>query len=255
MSRRAAAAALARETRRFLSAVQLLTRLPVPDPGWEPARMLRASRYFALVGALIGGATGLAWLAAAALLPPLAAAFVALGAGFLVTGALHEDGLADCADGLFAASDPRRALEIMRDSRLGSYGALALIVVVGTRAGALAALAPVDGAVALELAGAIGRAAMVPATAFAPYARADGLGRALAAGPGPVEIAAALATAAVAALAGGIAGGAAFLAGAAMAALTLRWLIRRIGGYTGDGLGAIAATAETAALAGFAAAA
>ncbi len=243
--------ALAREGRRFLTAVQLLTRVPVPDPGWEQGRMLRASRYFALVGGLVGAATGLVWLAAVAVLPPLAAAFVTIGAGLLVTGALHEDGLADCADGLFAATEPARALEIMRDSRLGTYGALALVVVIGGRAGALSALSPEDGALALIVAGAVGRAAIVPTSALAPYARADGLGRGMDGGPGTVEVAAALGTATVAALLGGLAGGVALLAGAVIAALTLRWLVRRIGGYTGDGLGAVAAMGETAALLGY----
>ena len=241
-------AAIDAEARRLLTAVAFLTRLPVPDHGWEEGRMLRASRYFALVGALIGALAGLVWLAAGAVLPAPVAAGLALGAGLLLTGALHEDGLADLADGLGATSDRARALEIMRDSRLGTFGALALLVALGLRWSALAALDPAEGVLALVLAACAGRALIVPATALAPPARADGLGHGMGGGAGPAEIAAALGTATLVALLCGAAGGLAILAALAAGYALLRLMRLRLGGYTGDGLGAVAAVAETAAL-------
>ena len=98
---------------------------------------------FSVVGALIGCGIALALLAGKYLyLPAMLAAVLAVAAGMLVTGALHEDGLADTADGLGGGKTRERRLEIMRDSRIGSYGTLALIVAVGTRVSCYAALLP-----------------------------------------------------------------------------------------------------------------
>ncbi|MEO1601485.1 MAG: adenosylcobinamide-GDP ribazoletransferase [Pseudomonadota bacterium] len=237
----------ATEARRLLSAVQFLTRLPVPDPGWEDGRLRRASRYFALVGLIVGALSALVWAGATLLLPAPVAALLAVGTGIAVTGALHEDGLADTADGLFATRDRTRALEIMRDSRIGSFGALALILLVGLRVASLAALTPEQGMLALMLAACVGRALMVPATALAPYARKDGMGRDVE-GAGPVEIAAASGTAGLMALLAGGAGALALCAAAAVAYGLLLWMRARIGGYTGDGLGTIAVMGEAVVL-------
>ncbi|MGF1445633.1 MAG: adenosylcobinamide-GDP ribazoletransferase [Pikeienuella sp.] len=231
-----------------LTAVQFLTRLPVPDPGWEAGRMRRASRYFGLVGLLVGTLQGLALLAAAAVLPLAAAAGIAIAVGLIVTGALHEDGLADCADALGAGADRPRALDIMRDSRLGSYGVLTLILTIGLRWAALAALTPELGALALTLGAAAGRGLMVPATALAPYARETGLGGEMGRGAGRLEIYLALAPGALAAALTGLAGLAALIAAAGVAGFVCWRLVRWLGGYTGDGLGAIAALSETAVL-------
>ena len=231
----------------LLSAAGFLTRLPMPGwVGWADDRMLRASRYFAVVGALIGLAGGLVWWLAGLVLPALAAAGLALAAMVLLTGALHEDGLADCADGLGGGKSGRQALEIMRDSRGGSYGALALVFSVGLRWAALAALAPGWGVLALALAGGIGRAAMVPATALASYARRDGLGGSLADGAGGIEVAAALGTALMLAVVGGWAGLLALVLAMAVSGGFLLYMVRRVGGYTGDGLGAMAQLGEIA---------
>jgi len=240
--------ALTRESARLLAAVAFLTRVPVPDPGWKAGRMRAAMRYYGVVGAGIGAVAGGVWLGAGLVLPAGVAAGLALGAGLWLTGALHEDGLADCADGLGGGSDRDTVLAIMRDSRTGVYGAVALILAIGLRWQALAALAPASGALALAAAGGIGRALMVPATAAMPYARSAGLGAALSDGAGWRETGLALATALALA---GLAGlpGLAALGVAAFAAAALAWrLKRRLGGYTGDGLGAIAAVAETAVL-------
>ncbi|HSF93997.1 MAG TPA: adenosylcobinamide-GDP ribazoletransferase [Thermohalobaculum sp.] len=235
------------EVRLILSALGFLTRLPVPAwTGWEEGRLVRASRFFPAVGALIGAGGAAVWWLAGLVLPPMLAAGLALAAILLLTGALHEDGLADCADGLGGGKGGAEALEIMRDSRIGSYGALALALSLGLRWAALAALAPGAGALALILAGGIGRAMMVPATALARYARTEGLGSMVAAGAGPRELGVALATALLLAVLGGGAGLAALAAAAAAAGLFLWFLVRRVGGYTGDGLGAIAQFGEIA---------
>jgi adenosylcobinamide-GDP ribazoletransferase len=229
----------------LLAAAQFLTRLPLPArTGWAEDRMIRASRYFAAVGALVGLAGGAVWWLAGLVLPPGIAAGLALAAIMLLTGALHEDGLADCADGLGGGRSAAEALEIMRDSRVGSYGALALVFSVGLRWAALAALTPAGGVLALALAGGIGRAAMVPATALAAYARDQGMGRSVAGGAGPVELALALGTALILAALGGWAGMLALALALALAGVFLIYLTRRIGGYTGDGLGAIAQLGE-----------
>ena len=238
---------IAGEARLFLSGLGFLTRLPVPAwAGWEEGRLRRSGRYFPVIGALIGGVGAGVWLLAGSVLPPVLAAGLALTAMLLLTGALHEDGLSDCADGLGGGKTGAEALEIMRDSRIGSYGALALILSVGLRWGALFALAPGAGAWALILAGGIGRAMMVPATALATYARRDGLGGMMGGGAGPVEVTVALGTALGLAVIPGWAGVLAFAVAAVVAGAFLHFMVRRIGGYTGDGLGAIAQLAEIA---------
>jgi adenosylcobinamide-GDP ribazoletransferase len=229
----------------FLTAAGFLTRLPVPDRvGWAEDRMLRASRYFAAVGALVGLGGGLVWWLVGQVAPAMVAAGLALAAMVLLTGALHEDGLADCADGLGGGETGEQALEIMRDSRVGSYGALALVFSVGLRWAALAALAPGWGVLALVLAGGIGRATMVPATVLASYARREGLGRSLVGGASGVELAAALGTALVLGLIGGWPGLLALVLALAVAGGFLLYMVRRVGGYTGDGLGAMAQLGE-----------
>ena len=124
------------------TAVVFLTRLPIPhSEGASPEHLVRAYRMFPLVGAGIGAAVGLFCLALRAVgLPDLAAAALALGASALLTGALHEDGLADVADGFGGGRDAAAKLEIMRDSRLGTYGALVLMVSFAAKFSALAAL-------------------------------------------------------------------------------------------------------------------
>ena len=211
-----------------------------------------------LAGAAIGvlGAAAF-WLAGALALPPGAAALIAVAATILVTGALHEDGLADTADGLGVSAEPARRLEIMRDSRSGAYGVLAGILAgtwtlirVGLRAAALAAIAaPGPAAAALIAAHALARALPVAVMAWAPLARDDGL----AAGTGhPADEHAwtALGLGAVIALVflGLGAGLAALIAGGLAAFAAIRLARARIGGYTGDVLGAIEQLGEVAVL-------
>ncbi|WP_052711642.1 adenosylcobinamide-GDP ribazoletransferase [Elstera litoralis] len=114
-------------SRRFRLALMFLTRLPVPiNPAPEASEIAEAGDMFPLVGTLIGAATGAVFWGLSTLgLPPLVAAATALAAQLLLTGALHEDGLADMADGFGGGFTRARKLEIMRDSRLGTYGGAA----------------------------------------------------------------------------------------------------------------------------------
>src|SRR5215468_8966811 len=116
----------------FKTAVTFLTRLPLPHPdGAKPQNFVRASRMFPVVGALIGTAVGLLCLGLRSIgVPDLAASALALGGSALLTGALHEDGLADVADGFGGGRDREAKLRIMRDSRIGTYGVIALLSVL-----------------------------------------------------------------------------------------------------------------------------
>ena len=242
--------------------LSVLTRLPVRAPigedGEAGGRSLgQAGRVMPLVGVVVGLAGALAfWLASLLGLPALAAGLIAVGATILLTGAFHEDGLADVADGFGGAFDRDRKLEIMRDSRIGTYGVLALILSLGLRAAALAAIGPgwLAGA-ALIAAHAGARGALPVVMATTPPARDDGL--AAAAGrPGRREVWTALGLAAAIAvvLLGPGLGLVALLACAAAAAAMVLLARAQIGGYTGDVLGATEQMGETAVLLAIAAA-
>jgi adenosylcobinamide-GDP ribazoletransferase len=233
------------------TAVAFLTRLPMPHPaGPVPVNFVRAHRLFPVVGAGIGGAVGLACLGLRAIgVPDLAAAALALGAGAILTGALHEDGLADVADGFGGGRDIAAKLEIMRDSRLGTYGALILLVSFVTRLSALAALP--DGVVVpgLIAAHALARGVLPLMSMSLAYARQDGL----AANAGRPDLATAglagvfALAIALLALPGFEALCAALVAG--IGATGMAWLAQRqIGGQTGDVLGGAEQVAETAIL-------
>ena len=216
-------------------AFQFLTVLPVGRP--EPRPLGEAAWCFPLVGLAVGGCVALVFLAAReAGLPAELAGFLAVGAGIAVTGGLHEDGLADTADGL-GVRDRRQALEAMRDSRTGAFGVLALALTVPMRALALAAAGPV----AALAAHALSRGAVAGAMAWTPPARTDGL----AAEAGPTSAIAALLLAAGI----GILLGWPAVPAAALAAFAAGWwTAKRFGGHTGDTLGAVQQTTELAVL-------
>jgi adenosylcobinamide-GDP ribazoletransferase len=234
-------------------ALAFLSRLRVrAQPPWRAADLAASAPWFPVVGALIGLAGALAYALAAWFgLPPLPAAALALAASAWLTRALHEDGLADVADGFGGGVTREARLAIMRDPRIGSYGALALVLAVVARAGAIAALAePLAVAAALVAAGAVSRAALPAVMAALPQARPDGLA-ASAGRPHPLRAAAALLIAAlIAVLLLRGAAPAALIAGA-LGALAVALLARRqIGGHTGDVLGAVQQLAEIGALFG-----
>jgi len=235
------------EARLLLTAVQFLTRLPVP--GWVghgPGQLDRAMRYLPLVGIGVGLVGAAVLMLAGAGLPRPAAAVLSVAATLLLTGALHEDGLADTLDGLFGGATREDALRIMRDSRLGTFGAAGLAVALGLKVAALSTLPTAGPALVAGHAGS--RFFVVCVLARLLYARANGKADPVAGGVGGMELAVAgccgvlpmllLGSRAVPALllAGGLAWGMA------------RWFRWRLGGYTGDGLGAVQQVTELAIL-------
>jgi cobalamin 5'-phosphate synthase/cobalamin synthase len=241
----------AASVRAAAAAVTFLTRVPigraVPLDGSDVAR---GAVLFPLVGAGVGALSGGVAVLLHPWLPSFASAGIALAVAVLLTGAMHVDALADTFD---AAGAPtrERALEIMRDSRVGAFGASAIALDLLVKAGAIAALLDRGAALpALIAAGAVSRAASAPLAALLAYPRAEG-------GPGSVLTGriSRFAAAVTVVLAVGIAVLAAGASGAAMAGaaglvticLGLVYL-RRLGGATGDALGAVTEIAETAAL-------
>lgn len=115
------------EIRAFFTALEFFTRLPVPAwVGYSQAQLNHAARYFPLVGLIVGAIGGAVTVAAATLLPASLAILIGMAATLLVTGAFHEDGLADACDGFGGGWEKLQILSIMKDSRIGSYGALAV---------------------------------------------------------------------------------------------------------------------------------
>jgi adenosylcobinamide-GDP ribazoletransferase len=229
-------------------AIAFFTRLPLRPAGpVDGAAVARASWCAPLVGALIGALAGLAYWAAWRLnLPPFVCAALAVGAGMLLTGGLHEDGLADTADGL-GGETRERALDIMRDGRIGAYGTCALVICLALRIGALADL-PRAALVAWALVGAHAAARTVlPAfMRLVPPARADGLSAS--AGAPSRERAAVAAAIGIALLwmALGFRNALIALVLMLIGALVIAWLARRkFGGQTGDVLGAVEQVSET----------
>lgn len=237
-----------------LVAASLLSRIPVPiDPQAAAGRMAAAVWAYPLVGAVLGALAGgvLAGLSAAGLPSGLAAA-AALTAGALATGAMHEDGLADCADGIGGGWSRERRLEIMKDSRVGAYGVLALILSSLARWSALAALAgesPGATIAALAACGACSRAPLGAIMRWVPNARA-GPGLSASVGRPPVAsagLALSLGLVIPAVLHGWL-GLAAALAALPAAGLMALFAWRKLGGQTGDVLGAAQVLGEIAAL-------
>jgi adenosylcobinamide-GDP ribazoletransferase len=249
-----------RELDRLACALQFMTRLPTPPPRtWSAELFARSARYFPLVGLAVGGLSAAVLLAARRVWPAGALpAVLAVAVGVLVTGGLHEDGLADTADGLGGGQSREQRLAILKDSRIGSYGALALGLVLALRIAALAEIrAPATAAFALIAAHAAARAAAVVAMAALPYA-ADPAASKLKPGTRDVrspELAAALVLglAPLALLPPAVAAAAA-AAGAAAALWPALAARRLVGGYTGDILGAVEQAFEAASLLGAAAA-
>ena len=252
---------LHRQALLFLCAVQFLTRIPTPALGaFEPDWISRSARYFPLVGLLVGlVCAGVFWSASQVWSGALPA-ILAIAAGVLVTGAFHEDGLADTFDGLGGGGTPERRLEIMKDSRIGTYGALGLALALALKGAALADLPPGLGAWAIVVAHAGGRGTSVLAMRRLAYVGhlERGKWKPAPAGLAQAEVATALAFAALpfAVLAFGLlswAPAAAGLVCGGLLAVALALTARRLlGGYTGDVLGAIEQAFELGAMLGFA---
>lgn len=232
----------------LLSAFALLSRLPLPNHQGTGAASAWA---WPLVGAVLGALV--AALASAALwlgVTPEVTAALVLAFGAMLTGGLHEDGLSDTADGLFGGWTKERRLEIMKDSRVGSYGVLALVLVTLARWAGLTALLVYGGHwAALVATGALSRAPMALVMALLPNARGAGLSHATGR-PSPATALAGLALALI--IAALLLGWAAIPMGLAALGVALMLSVsalRRIGGQTGDILGATQQLAEAACLA------
>jgi adenosylcobinamide-GDP ribazoletransferase len=225
----------------FMTATAFLTRIPVETSARGAWQLADSAWAFPLIGAGIGAVAALAFFLAEMMgLGSWPAALLAVLAALALTGALHEDGLADTADGFFGAHTREARLAIMRDSRLGAFGVLALVMSVSLRASALAGIGDVIHAgVALIAAHAAARAALPAMMRVLAPARADGLGATAGTPGGASVIAAGAIGAGIVLMALGPSRGmiALGITGAAVFA-TAGLARRRIGGYTGDVLGA-----------------
>lgn len=252
--------------RRFLLALQFFTRVPVTGRlaawvGFSPAMLRASAAHFPGVGWLVGAVGAGVFLLAQSGLPgaagAVAAALLSTIATVLLTGAFHEDGLADMADGLGGSSDRARALQIMKDSRIGAFGALALVLALGLKIALLATLAgqgATNVAAALLAAHVMSRLAPLFLIRCLPYVGDEGaaskskpLADAIGAGPLLVGILYALPAILLLLLAQPLAHAVAALVACVLAASYMAWLLaRRLQGFTGDGLGATQQLCELA---------
>jgi adenosylcobinamide-GDP ribazoletransferase len=232
---------LRHELRLFLTAIQYFTRVPVPDwVGHNAAQLNAAARYFPLVGVAVGGVGALTLFTLSHALPLWTAVVISTVITLLLTGAFHEDGLADTFDGLGAMANRERALEIMKDSRLGSFGVLALTMVLLLKVSALAEMPVETAALGLIAGHAVSRWCAVIVIWRMQYVRDDESSKAK-----PLVHELSLVSLTVASLSGllplALIGEPAIVGIAcAIGALLIvsRWFYRRLRGYTGDALGA-----------------
>ncbi|MES2933107.1 MAG: adenosylcobinamide-GDP ribazoletransferase [Pseudomonadota bacterium] len=242
------------QLRLFFIALQFFTRLPIPRwVGFDPAWLHHAARYFPAVGIVVGAvAAGVYWLAAL-LWSPAIAVLLSTAAGIYLTGAFHEDGLADMCDGFGGGSTPARVLEIMQDSRIGAYGAIGIVLMLGLKCVALGSLPTASVVPALLIAHPLSRLAAVSLIWRMAYAKAQGKAKPLAQTMSNLEFLIAASTVGIVVLVvlycGAMVWGV-VMAGSAAALIATCWLARkcvvRIGGFTGDCLGAVQQVAELA---------
>ena len=239
---------------RFFTALGYFTRLPVPAwVAWSPERLARAGAWLPLVGWLVGLAGAAALYALAQVLPASLAVILSMALTIRLTGALHEDGFADACDGLGGGWDKAQILAIMKDSRIGSYGAIGIVLMLLAKAAALIELAasgPATAAIALLVAHPLSRLAAVGVLHALPYARSDDSSKAAALAQrlsrGELILAGLCGLLPAFVLLAPLQG----LSALGLAALLTLWLarlfLRRLGGHTGDLLGAVQQAAELA---------
>ncbi|CAB3719917.1 Adenosylcobinamide-GDP ribazoletransferase [Paraburkholderia sediminicola] len=163
------------ELRYFFTALGYFTRVPVPRwVGYEPHYLNAAARYFPLVGLLVGGLSALVYLAALRVFPAGVAVLLSMAVSLLVTGAFHEDGLADCVDAFGGAYTREDVLRIMHDSRIGAFGAIALVIALALKWQTLTALPPMRAASLMIAAHAASRVFAISYLATLDYVRAEG---------------------------------------------------------------------------------
>ncbi|SAL16031.1 cobalamin synthase [Caballeronia peredens] len=227
------------ELRYFFTALGYFTRVPVPRwVGFERSYLNAAARYFPLVGAMVGGVAALVYLAALRVFPAGIAVLLSMAATLVLTGAFHEDGLADSVDAFGGAYTREDALRIMHDSRIGAFGAIAIVVALALKWQALTGFPPQRAAWIMLGAHAASRAFAISYLVTLDYVRAEGKAK-------PVAQRMSLASFALA-----LGFGVPWLfaidwrfACVTIAALSVlrfvigRYFVKRIGGYTGDCLG------------------
>ncbi len=241
----------------FLLAVQFFTRIPVRGRlgewvGYSPERLSRSTRYFPVVGGLVALVIGLVYAPCALYLPQGISVIIALSFGVWLTGAFHEDGWIDFCDAFGGHRDKAQTLAIMQDSRIGSYGAIAIVLLMAFKIESLAALDPSWVGVSLLAAHVWSRMCSVLVMGSLPYARPEDDSKAK-----PVAenlktfdtVMALILTLVLMVLATWLASSARpFLVGAGSSVLGMLYLRRmmkqRLGGYTGDGLGAVQQVSE-----------
>jgi adenosylcobinamide-GDP ribazoletransferase len=227
------------------TALQLLTRLPLADLDYEEGDLLESVPWYPLVGAGLGLAlAGLGVLGVKAIAPAVGVVLV-LAAEALFTGALHDDAAADVADGLGGGRDIVSRLRIMKDSSVGAYGALTLILLTAMRAACLWELPLGKWVPALVLAHAVGRTVMLPVMRVLPYARAEGVAGDLMAGLDwrRVGLSAGICTV-IALAAAGWWGLLVVPLSVALVVGFVRLYRAQLGGVTGDALGAVCIAGE-----------
>jgi len=227
------------ELRYFFTALGYFTRVPVPRwVGYEPHYLNAAARYFPLVGALVGAAGAIVYMAALRIFPPGVAVLLSMATTLLITGAFHEDGLADCVDAFGGAYTRDDTLRIMHDSRIGAFGAIALVIALALKWQTLAALPPLRAAWLMIAAHAASRTCAISYLVTLDYVRAEGKAKPVAQRMSRHAFGCAIVL--------GMpwlfwpqwhAGCITLLVLLVLRAMLGRYFARRIGGYTGDCLG------------------
>ena len=225
----------------FLAALGFLTVLPVPS---DEKALRQSVPWFPVVGLLIGGLVASLDYVLGRVFPPVVTSVLTVIVLIGISGGLHLDGLADTADGFLSSRPRERVLEIMKDSRIGTMGTLAIVSVFALKTAALAGLTQRFGAILLMPIA--GRCTMVMMMAVIPYARPEGgLGSAFAGSHKIGPLVALIILFAVSWLAFGWMGTIAAMLALGAAMFMANWSYRKIGGFTGDVLGATCEVAET----------
>ena len=239
----------------FNIALQFLTRLPVGgEVEHSDEAFARSARFYPAVGLLVGAIAAGVYFVSSIFFPSILSTVLALLTGVAATGALHEDGLADSFDGLIGGQDRDRTLEIMRDSSIGTYGILALIFAFALKLTAISEMWGWDAFWSIIIAHAVSRHAMVEVIGRYDYARSDSAKFSKPDVSGEDLTYARLWVIAALVASALLVGIWATLVGVAVMAVVVsgfaQTFVRKIGGYTGDCLGATQQIAEAAFLLG-----
>lgn len=242
---------LLRQWRLFKTAVMFFTRIPVNLPNFQEADLNDSVQYFPLVGLLVGAVAALVFWLAHLVLPLPIAVLLGMGASIYLTGAFHEDGLADAADGLGGGWQKEQVLTIMQDSRIGSYGAVALLMVLLTKFQALSHLNAVLLPLVLMAGHTLSRLAAVMVIYTQSYVRSEGKSKPLATHFSRRQLLVAALFGLLPLLLFTLYIGQPLVLISLLPVVLIWWwfsrlLKRRLGGYTGDCLGAMQQITELA---------